>query len=71
MNTAARIEQACRAAGHDLLASKPLLELTALPDDIVAASIGSQSLRGKAEPIELFALSRNAQSRVQRARALD
>jgi len=52
------------AAGHDLLASKPLLELTALPDDIVAASIGSQSLRGKAGPIELFALSRNAQSRV-------
>lgn len=38
MNTAARIEQACRTTGHDLLASKPLLEQSALPADIVATS---------------------------------
>jgi adenylate cyclase len=58
MNTAARIEQACRTTGHDLLASKPLLEQSALPADIVATSIGQQLLRGKSEQIELFALAR-------------
>jgi adenylate cyclase len=56
MNTAARIEQACRDTGHDLLASKPMLELTDRPADIVATSIGAHLLRGKSESIELFAL---------------
>jgi adenylate cyclase len=58
MNTAARIEQACRDAGHALLVSKPLLERAAMPDDIVATSIGKHLLRGKSEDIELFALTR-------------
>lgn len=58
MNTAARIEQACRTAGHDLLASKPLLDLSVIPRGIVATSIGGQLLRGKSEQVELFALER-------------
>jgi adenylate cyclase len=56
MNTAARIEQACRTTGHDVLVSKPLLERTEKPADIVATSIGRHLLRGKSEWIELFAL---------------
>jgi adenylate cyclase len=62
MNTAARIEQACRATGHALLASKALLERTVMPTNIVAASIGQQLLRGKSEHIELFALERRLPS---------
>jgi adenylate cyclase len=60
MNTAARIEQACRSTGHALLASKPLLDRAALPKGIVATGIGSHALRGKNEPLELFALDRRA-----------
>jgi adenylate cyclase len=56
MNTAARLEQACRTTGHALLASKPLLERTLMPAGIVAISIGSHLLRGKSEHLELFAL---------------
>ncbi|HEX5078576.1 MAG TPA: adenylate/guanylate cyclase domain-containing protein [Geminicoccaceae bacterium] len=61
MNTAARLEQACRTTGHALLASKPLLDRTELPPGIVATGIGSHLLRGKAERLELFALERGAQ----------
>ena len=59
MNTAARIEQACRSIGHPLLASKPLIDRAALPAGIVATSVGSHALRGKNEPLELFALARS------------
>ena len=58
MNTAARLEQACRSTGHALLASKPLLDRTEIPPGIVATSIGSHLLRGKSERLELFALER-------------
>jgi adenylate cyclase len=60
MNTAARIEQACRATGHRLLVSRSLLLRSAMPADVVATSIGTRLLRGKAEGIELFALERCA-----------
>jgi adenylate cyclase len=66
MNTAARIEQACRTTGHDFLASKPLLDRTLMPGGIVATSIGSHLLRGKAERLELFALERDPQRRIDR-----
>jgi hypothetical protein len=59
MNTAARLEQACRTTGHAFLASKPLLDRTLMPGGIVATSIGSHLLRGKAERLELFALERD------------
>jgi adenylate cyclase len=64
MNTAARLEQACRTTGHAVLASKPLLDRTLLPAGIVATSIGSHLLRGKSERLELFALERDAPGRV-------
>ena len=58
MNTAARLEQACRTTGHALLASKPLLDCTLTPAGIVVTSIGSHLLRGKSERLKLFALER-------------
>jgi adenylate cyclase len=66
MNTAARLEQACRTTGHALLASKPLLDRTLLPTGIVATSLGRHVLRGKSERLELFALERDAPGRVDR-----
>jgi adenylate cyclase len=58
MNTAARLEQACRTTGHSLLASKPLLDCTVMPTHVIATSIGDHELRGKSERLELFALER-------------
>jgi adenylate cyclase len=66
MNTAARLEQACRTTGHAVLASKPLLERTEIPAGIVASSIGAHRLRGKSERLELFALERGTRGRLER-----
>jgi class 3 adenylate cyclase len=63
MNTAARIEQACRTTGHALLASKLLLDRTVKPANIVATSIGGHLLRGKSECLALFALERGTTDR--------
>jgi class 3 adenylate cyclase len=70
MNTAERIEQACRDTGHNFLASKPLLDRTKKPADVVATGIGEHLLRGKSECIQLFALERR-QEREQRSRYED
>jgi adenylate cyclase len=64
MNTAARLEQTCRATGHALLMSKPFLDRAVIPAEIVATSIGSHLLRGKAERLELFALERRTADHV-------
>jgi adenylate cyclase len=68
MNTAARIEQACRTTGHAFLVSKPLLERIVMPANIVATSIGEHLLRGKSESIELFALEHAMTEQVQNHR---
>jgi adenylate cyclase len=69
MNTAARIEQACRTTGHALLVSKPLLERALMPAGIVVTSIGGHQLRGKSERLELFALERETRACVNRPRS--
>jgi adenylate cyclase len=66
MNTAARLEQACRTTGRALLASKPLLDRTEIPAGIVATSLGSHLLRGKSGRLELFALERATAARAGR-----
>jgi adenylate cyclase len=59
MNTAARIEEACRVTGRDYIASAPLLRAAQpLPSHIGAESLGPLELRGKEDAIELFALTR-------------
>jgi len=58
MNTAARIEGACRSTGQAVLASAEALARTLLPAGLRAESIGSVDLRGKSTGMELFALAR-------------
>lgn len=59
MNTAARIEEACRTTGCDSIASAPLVRAAQpLPEGLCAESLGLFELRGKEGALELFALSR-------------
>ena len=58
MNTAARLQQACRDTGQRVLASAALVNrLAALPPSIAKRSIGRLRLRGKENEIELYALT--------------
>ena len=57
MNTAARMEQACRDLGCRALASATLLErLAGLPAGVAKRPLGALPLRGKQQTIELYAL---------------
>ena len=57
MNTAARIQQACRDTGHRVLASAALLDrIGALPAGVTRRALGPLPLRGKEKPLELYAL---------------
>jgi adenylate cyclase len=57
MNTATRIQQACRDTGHRVLASAALIErLAALPPSVTRRALGELPLRGKEKPLELYAL---------------
>jgi adenylate cyclase len=56
MNTAARLEQACRETGRMVVASKAFIDECELPERDRAVSLGRRALRGKAEPMELFAI---------------
>ena len=57
MNTAARIQEACRATGCRVLASAALIErIGALPVGVTRRSLGPLRMRGKEQPIALFAL---------------
>jgi class 3 adenylate cyclase len=59
MNTAARIEGACRKFGRDYVASGLLLQrIGSLPAGVAAESLGPVPLAGKSGEVELFALSR-------------
>ncbi|SMF52122.1 adenylate cyclase [Tistlia consotensis] len=58
MNTAARIEEACRTAGHPLLVSGTLAGRAEIPAGLRLTSIGPALLRGKSAGLELFALER-------------
>ncbi len=58
MNTAARIEGACRTLASDVIASAAALDLVPLPAGVNAQSLGVVALRGKESELELFALRR-------------
>ena len=61
MNTAARIEEACRTTGRDMIASSSLLHaMRSLPPDVRAEPLGTIPLRGKQEGLDLFALSQSS-----------
>ena len=58
MNTTARLESACKERDQRLLLSGDLMDLLNLPENISVKSLGSERLRGKAQPIELFTATR-------------
>ncbi len=61
MNTAARLQQACRDTSHRVLASAALIDrIAALPPGVAKRSIGPLRLRGKESEIELYALAAEA-----------
>ena len=58
MNTAARLQEACRDTGQRILASAALVNrLTALPPGIAQRSIGRLRLHGKENETEIYALA--------------
>lgn len=57
MNTAARIEQACRDVNRRVLASAALLaRVESLPSGVVRRALGPLAMRGKEQAVELYAL---------------
>ena len=60
VNTAARIEGAAKELGRELVASADVLRAAPLPADLVAESLGTHELRGRQEPLELFAIGLGA-----------
>jgi adenylate cyclase len=56
VNTAARIEAIAKESGQELVASEDVLRHAPLPPDLTAESLGAHRLRGKAQPLELFAV---------------
>jgi adenylate cyclase len=64
MNTAARMQQACRDTGHRVLASAALVDrLPVLPPGVTKCPIGQLRLRGKQNEIRLYALAATAMTR--------
>ena len=60
LNTAARIEQACKELQHQFLASAEVISALDLPSNITSRSIGGIKMRGIEDEVELFAITRVA-----------
>ena len=61
MNTAQRIEEACRATNNRVLASAALLDrLAALPPGVTSRPLGELAMRGKERALELYVLEAGA-----------
>lgn len=58
VNVTARVQQQCKEAGRPLLVSGELLRLLPPLDDLNVAPLGATPLRGRAAPVDLFAVSR-------------
>lgn len=58
LNVAARLLDAAKASGHDVLVSTDLLERTGLPADLKAEPLPMLELRGRAAPLAVAALTR-------------
>jgi adenylate cyclase len=57
MNTAARIQEACRDTGCRVLASAALIErIGVLPVGVRSRSLGPRPMRGKERPFLLYSL---------------
>ena len=58
LNVAARLLEAAKSVGHDVLVSADLLARSALPAGIVAKPLPTLAVRGREAPLEIAALSR-------------
>jgi adenylate cyclase len=58
LNVAARLLEAAKELGRDVLVSTELLERAALPPGIVAEPLPTLTVRGRAAPLEIAALDR-------------
>jgi class 3 adenylate cyclase len=59
MNTAARIQAACRETGDRILVSSTLLgRMSTLPTNVVSLPLGKVKFRRKEADLELFALEK-------------
>ena len=58
MNTTSRIEQATRDLGRQFLVSGDALERLTNLDAFIRVDLGPQRLRGRAAPIQLYAVER-------------
>jgi adenylate cyclase len=60
LNEASRIQQAGKELRRQFVASADVIAALVLPDDIASDSLGRIELRGVAEPVELFVITRVA-----------
>ncbi len=60
LNTAARIEQACREFQCSFLASAEVVEALTLPADVEAENLGAVELRGVGSSLELVSITRKS-----------
>jgi class 3 adenylate cyclase len=58
VNVAARLQAHCKEAGRPLLVSGELLRLLPAGNDLLVDALGPTRLRGRAAPVEIFALAR-------------
>ncbi len=58
LNVAARLLDAAKTTGHDVLVSADLLNSTVLPPDLRAEPLPTLAMRGRSAPLEIFALER-------------
>ena len=58
LNVAARLLDASKTLGHDVLVSADLLQQTTLPSDLRAEPLPTLAVRGRTAPLEIFALAR-------------
>ncbi|MBM3648866.1 MAG: adenylate/guanylate cyclase domain-containing protein [Alphaproteobacteria bacterium] len=58
LNVAARLLEAAKQIGHDVLASTALLENATLPPDMVAEALPALAVRGREAPLGIAALRR-------------
>lgn len=60
LNVAARLLEAAKARGRDILVSADLLRSVALPSGLVAEPLPTLDVRGRHAPLEIFALDRSS-----------
>jgi class 3 adenylate cyclase len=63
VNVAARLQEYCKEVGRTLLASADVLRAVRPGDDLVVEALGRAHLRGRAAPVEIFAVSRRERAR--------